>query len=98
MGLLEIHATLETSQFWPEGASDADTTNLLVKATARGFKFNGKTTNAFRNAVIGLVRCFQYNGPIRSGRIVDFVAPTVEDRFAIEIVDKGQQAVSEFVF
>src|SRR5215472_2263493 len=45
-----------------------------------------------------LVRCFQYNGPIRSGRIVDFVAPTVEDRFAIEVVDKGQQALLEFVF
>jgi hypothetical protein len=48
--------------------------------------------------IIGLVRCFQYNGPIRSGRIVDLVAPTVEDRFAIEVVDKGHQAVSEFVF
>jgi hypothetical protein len=62
------------SQFWPDGTSDADTTKLLVKATASGFKFNGKTTNAFRGAFIGDKQVIGKNGfvTVRRGIVNSF--------------------------
>jgi peptide/nickel transport system substrate-binding protein len=51
-------------------------------------------TNVSRN----LVRCFQNNAPMGSRCIVDFVAPSVDDWLAIDVVDEGQQSFLEFVF
>jgi TIR domain len=45
-----------------------------------------------------LVRCFQNNAPMGSRCIVDFVAPSVDDWLAIDVVDEGQQSFLEFVF
>jgi len=60
MGLLRVSGTIDISQFWPSGDSDADTTKVGV--TADSFKFqatpNGpfKKTTVFRNAkVVGRV-------------------------------------------
>ena len=45
-----------------------------------------------------LVRRFRNNGPMGSGCIIDFVAPSVDDGLAIDVGDKGHQAFPEFVF
>lgn len=40
MGLLRVHGTIDLSQFWPDGNSDADTTKIKVRIdTASGFEF-----------------------------------------------------------
>ena len=36
-GLLEVDATLDTRQFWPDGGSDADTTKVVVQP--KSFRF-----------------------------------------------------------
>jgi hypothetical protein len=51
-----------------------------------------------RRAEYYLVRCFQNNAPMGSRCIVDFVAPSVDDWLAIDVVDEGQQSFLEFVF
>ena len=38
-GLLEVHGTIDMSQFWPAGRSDADTSKVMVKLTQNAFKF-----------------------------------------------------------
>ena len=34
VGLIEVEGTIEVSQLWPEGRSDADTTKVVVKSMA----------------------------------------------------------------
>jgi endonuclease YncB( thermonuclease family) len=62
-GLLRVFGTIDLSQFWPTGSSDADTAKILVDVGQRGFEFRPdsrapfRSTRAFRNAiVIGRVR------------------------------------------
>jgi endonuclease YncB( thermonuclease family) len=56
MGLLKLSGTLDVSQFWPTGQSDADTTKVIVTVEGDSFKFsaNGtthfQTTHAFEGA------------------------------------------------
>lgn len=38
-GVLQIHGTLEVSQFWPEGRSDADTTSIELNVDEHSFFF-----------------------------------------------------------
>ena len=45
-----------------------------------------------------LVRRFRNNGPMGSGCIIDFVAPSMDDGLTIDIGNKGHQAFPEFVF
>jgi endonuclease YncB( thermonuclease family) len=45
-GLLEVHGTLDVSQFWPNGESDADTSHVVVDAN--GFKFRPKAGEPFK--------------------------------------------------
>jgi endonuclease YncB( thermonuclease family) len=62
MGLLRVSGTIDLSQFWPTGDSDADTTKVLVGVSSDSFRFqatpNGafKATTVFKNArVVGRV-------------------------------------------
>ena len=41
---------------------------------------------------------FRNSASMRSDRISDFVAPDVENRLAIEVLNEGHQALLEFVF
>ena len=45
-----------------------------------------------------LVLCFRNNRTMASCSVSDLVAPGVDDWLAIDIVDKGHQALLEFVF
>ena len=73
MGLLTVKGTIELSQLWPQGKSDADTTKVLVNVTPDAFVYRphpgGPTikTHAFHDSVvIGLTR----KSPIdKKGRI-----------------------------
>lgn len=57
-GLLEVAGTLDISQFWPAGTSDADTTKILVKVGAGAFRYrkdaasNFKITHVFDDAEV----------------------------------------------
>jgi endonuclease YncB( thermonuclease family) len=62
-GRLEITGTIAVDQFWPTGASDADTTKILVSVGPGGFRFRlhpaapWQPTTAFDNAtVVGRIR------------------------------------------
>ena len=37
-GLLEVSGTIDLSQFWPQGSSDADTTKVLVTIGDNAFR------------------------------------------------------------
>jgi endonuclease YncB( thermonuclease family) len=56
MGLLKLSGTLDVTQFWPTGQSDADTTKVIVTVHGDSFKYspNGatdfETTHAFEGA------------------------------------------------
>lgn len=39
MGLLKVTGSIDPSQFWPEGESDADTTKVLVQTGPNAFRF-----------------------------------------------------------
>jgi len=61
-GLLEVSGTIDLSQFWPEGESDADTVKVLLSGPA-AFRFRDqpgasfKVTQAFEGAIVrGRVR------------------------------------------
>src|SRR5882672_5300574 len=57
-GLLEVRGTLDLSQFWPDGKSDADTANVAIDLSTNPFQFREKLsgipkkTHAFDNAWI----------------------------------------------
>ena len=57
MGLLILRGTLDTTQFWPTGESDADTVKVDVTGQATPWKFDDKITHAFDGAFVrGKVR------------------------------------------
>ena len=39
VGTLQLHGTIDVTQFWPSGDSDADTTKVLVDISQGGFEF-----------------------------------------------------------
>jgi endonuclease YncB( thermonuclease family) len=39
MGILKMRGTIDVSQFWPEGSSDADTTNLEIQIDQNAFEY-----------------------------------------------------------
>jgi hypothetical protein len=39
VGLLEVRGTIDVSQFWPEGRSDADTTKVVVSLAPDAIRF-----------------------------------------------------------
>ncbi len=56
-GLLRVNGTIDLTQFWPTGSSDADTTKIKVTVDANSFQFapdriHFKTTHAFDAAFV----------------------------------------------
>lgn len=57
-GLLRVNGSIDLTQFWPSGSSDADTTKILVDVGPGAFQFRPspgatfQTTNAFTNATV----------------------------------------------
>ncbi len=47
VGLLEVHGTIDVSQFWPTGRSDADTTKVVVQLAQDAFKFRSHSSVPF---------------------------------------------------
>lgn len=47
-GLLEVDGTIDVSQFWPAGHSDADTAKILVTVAPDGVRFREDATKPFR--------------------------------------------------
>jgi len=47
-GLLEVHGTIDLTQFWPTGESDADTTKVLLSVGPDAFQFRAKPKEAFK--------------------------------------------------
>lgn len=47
-GLLEINGTIDVAQFWPTGASDADTTKILVTGGPTAFRHRQTPTDPFK--------------------------------------------------
>ncbi len=58
MGLLKVKGTIDLSQFWPNGESDADTTKVIVQTDQKAFTFRAhpgipsKVTHVFENATV----------------------------------------------
>jgi endonuclease YncB( thermonuclease family) len=58
-GILEVSGSIELSQFWPLGDSDADTTKIVLTTTTESFRFRPhpgvpfQVTHAFENAIVG---------------------------------------------
>ena len=57
-GRLEVRGTVDLTQFWPTGSSDADTTKILVSTQPGAFRFRPRpgaqfqTTNVFDGATV----------------------------------------------
>ncbi len=57
-GLLRVEGSVDLSQFWPDGDSDADTTKVLVQVDAGSFTYRAdgsrsfKRSNVFDTAVV----------------------------------------------
>src|SRR5260221_6777974 len=47
-GLLEVEGTIDVTQFWPAGRSDADTAKVLVTVAAGSVRFREDATKPFR--------------------------------------------------
>jgi endonuclease YncB( thermonuclease family) len=58
VGLLEVRGSIDLSQFWPKGSSDADTTKIVVQVGGNAFRFRPnagsgfQVTHAFDNATV----------------------------------------------
>ena len=48
MGILKMTGKVDVGQFWPDGASDADTVNLEVKVASGGFEFQSDPSKPFK--------------------------------------------------
>lgn len=72
VGLLEIEGTIEVSQFWPEGRSDADTTKVMVNVAPDAIRFRKTET-----APLQATRIFDHakvkgrtaTAPIKNGKL-----------------------------
>ncbi|MFY9317816.1 MAG: thermonuclease family protein [Burkholderiales bacterium] len=58
MGALTISGTIDTSQFWPNGGSDADTTKILIKVGSNSFAY---TTDSGRRRITRIYETAQYD-------------------------------------
>ena len=47
-GLLEVQGTIDVTQFWPAGHSDADTAKILVTIATDSVRFRENDTRPFR--------------------------------------------------
>jgi len=58
MGTLAISGTIDTSQFWPEGGSDADTTKILITVGKKSFAY---TTDSGKRRASRIFETAQYD-------------------------------------
>jgi endonuclease YncB( thermonuclease family) len=71
-GLLELHGTIDITQFWPTGDSDADTTKVIVDIGDNAFQFRKDSgsqpapTHVFNNAK---VKGRTTNPAIKNGKV-----------------------------
>ncbi|MCW1996037.1 endonuclease YncB(thermonuclease family) [Bradyrhizobium diazoefficiens] len=72
VGLLEVEGTIEVSQFWPEGRSDADTTKVVVNVAPDAIRFRKNDTSPFQPTHVfdnAKVKGRTNTAPIKNGKL-----------------------------
>lgn len=72
VGLLEVEGTIEVSQFWPEGRSDADTTKVVVNVAPDAIRFRKNDTSSFQPTHVfdnAKVKGRTSTAPIKNGKL-----------------------------
>ena len=72
VGLLEVEGTIDVSQFWPEGRSDADTTKVIVNVAPDAIRFRKSDTAPFHPTHVfdnAKVRGRTATPPIKNGKL-----------------------------
>jgi len=72
VGLLEVEGTIDVSQFWPEGRSDADTTKVVVNLAPDAIRFRKNDASPFQPTHVfdnAKVRGRTATAPITNGKL-----------------------------
>ncbi|MET3909122.1 endonuclease YncB(thermonuclease family) [Bradyrhizobium sp. S3.3.6] len=72
VGLLEVEGTIEISQFWPEGRSDADTTKVVVNVAPDAIRFRKNDSSPFHPTHVfdnAKVKGRTATAPIKNGKL-----------------------------
>jgi endonuclease YncB( thermonuclease family) len=72
VGLLEVEGTIDVSQFWPEGRSDADTTKVVVTIAPDAIRFRKNDTAPFQPTHVfdnAKVKGRTNTAPIKNGKL-----------------------------
>lgn len=72
VGLLEVEGTIEVSQFWPEGRSDADTTKVVVDVAPDAIRFRKNDSSPFQATHVfdnAKVKGRTSTAPIKNGKL-----------------------------
>lgn len=72
VGLLEVEGTIEVSQFWPEGRSDADTTKVAVNVAPGAIRFRKNESSPFQQTHVfddAKVKGRTNTAPIKNGKL-----------------------------
>ncbi|MFT4119837.1 thermonuclease family protein [Bradyrhizobium sp.] len=72
VGLLEVGGTIDVSQFWPEGRSDADTTKVVVNVAPDAIRFRKNDDSPFQPTRVfdnAKVRGRTATAPIKNGKL-----------------------------
>ncbi|WP_342735262.1 hypothetical protein [Bradyrhizobium sp. B117] len=72
VGLLEVEGTIDVSQFWPEGRSDADTTKVIVNVAPDAIRFRKSDTAPFHPTHVfdnAKVKGRTATPPIKNGKL-----------------------------
>ncbi len=73
VGLLEVEGTIDVSQFWPEGRSDADTTKVVVNVAPDAIRFRKNDTSQFQPTHVfdnARVKGRTATAPIKNGKLI----------------------------
>lgn len=72
VGLLEVEGTIDVSQFWPQGRSDADTTKVVVNVAPDAIRFRKNDTAPFHPTHVfdnAKVKGRTATPPIKNGKL-----------------------------
>ncbi|UPK36451.1 thermonuclease family protein [Bradyrhizobium sp. 186] len=72
VGLLEVEGTIDVSQFWPEGRSDADTTKVVVNVAPDAIRFRKNDSSPFQPTRVfdnAKVKGRTNAAPIKNGKL-----------------------------
>ncbi|MDE5440449.1 thermonuclease family protein [Bradyrhizobium sp. CSA207] len=72
VGLLEVEGTIDVSQFWPEGRSDADTTKVVVTVAPDAIRFRTNDASPFQPTRVfanAKVKGRTNTAPIKNGKL-----------------------------